>query len=253
MSLTNKTSISDYESYKNACQNAADNDDAFNIFKTNREYTTILEHANYDQGLGYIEYLNNTQLDLAKLPLLKSNDLQGGATLYSYPEPYGEISPSTLRYIKVLAELEQMFGSLEDKHIVEIGVGYGGQCKVINDYFKVSSYTLVDLPEALALSKRYLRDYNYSNVYYFEQKNLPQGKQYDLLISNYAFSECERTVQTEYINVLLKNSVHGYITFNNISQIFNVDSLSRSEFSNVFPCSEKPEIPLTGDNNIYYW
>lgn len=171
----------------------------------------------------------------------------------TYQEPYGQITPSTLRYTKVLAELEEMFGSLDDMNIVEIGAGYGGQCKIINDYFKPKSYTLVDLPEILTLDKRYLRKFGYKNILYRTQEELTNTKKYDLLISNYAFSECERSVQYDYIEKLLKNSSKGYLTYNNTSQIFNVDSINGVEFINVFPCLERAEIPLTGPNSIYYW
>lgn len=248
-----KTSVSDYMEYKQASLDAASNDEAFNNFKTNRYYTTILEHASYEQGLGYIDYINNTKFDFSKLPLLKTNDLQGNAQLKDYQEPYGQITPSTLRYIKVLVELEEMFGSLEGMDIVEIGTGYGGQCKIINDYFKLKSYTLVDLPEILTLNKRYLSKFNYKNIVYRTQEELTGNKKYDLLISNYAFSECERSVQNDYIEKILKNSSRGYITYNNISEIFNVDSINGVEFAKVFPCLEKAEVPLTGANSIYYW
>lgn len=248
-----KTSISDYLEYKKACLDAATDENAFNNFKTNPHYNTILEHTSYEQGLMYIDYINNTKFDFSILPLLKTNDLQGNAQIKDYAQPYDKISPSTLRYIKVLAELEETFDSLQGKDIVEIGGGYGGQCKIINDYFKPNSYTIIDLSEALALSKKYLSKFNYDNVYYQTQEELSENKKYDLVISNYAFSECERSIQNIYIEKIFKNSAKGYITFNNISHIFKVDSLTRAEFIENFNCLEKPEVPLTGDNNIYYW
>lgn len=251
--MTKKTSISDYDDYKKVCLEASLNDDVFNDFKNNNNYTAILEHTSYELGSSYINYINNTKFDFTKLDLIKKNDLLGGTRKRSYKSPYGLISPSTLRYTKVLAELEEMFGYLDNKHIVEIGGGYGGQCLLINEYFKPASYTLVDLPESLALSKKYLSHFNYENVFYCTQEELTSDKKYDLLISNYAFSECERSVQEDYIEKLFNNSLNGYITFNNICSIFNIDSLSRQEFVKSFPCLEKPEVPLSGDNNIYYW
>jgi hypothetical protein len=251
--MINKTSISDYEDYKNVCLKASLEDVIFDNFKNDLNYKAILEHTSYELGTAYINYIDNTKFNLDKLDLIKKNDLLGGTRLRNYKSPYGAISPSTLRYTKVLAELEEMFGSLDNKNIIEIGGGYGGQCLLINEYFKPASYTLVDLPEALALSKRYLRDFNHDNILYKTQEELVDNEKYDLLISNYSFSECDRSVQLDYIKKLLNNSSNGYITFNNISNIFNIDSLSRSEFIKAFPCSEKPEIPLSGDNNIYYW
>ena len=130
-----KTSISDYLEYKNVCLEASINDDMFNNFKRHPHYTPILEHTSYDLGLGYIKWLLENDFNTNKLEILKTNDEQGNAVLELYPEPFGYISPSSLRYIKVLIELEKLFGNLDNKNIVEIGVGYGGQCKLINDYF----------------------------------------------------------------------------------------------------------------------
>lgn len=247
-----KTSISDYKEYKEVCSEAAVNDEAFLNFRRHPQYTPILEHTSYDLGKGYINWLMKNNFDINQIEKIKLNDLKGGAILEQYDEPFGQICPSTLRYTKVMHELELMFGSLSDKHIIEIGVGYGGQCKIINDCFKPASYTLVDLPEVIALSERYLRDSEYNNVHYYTQENLPDRK-YDLVISNYAFSECERSIQMGYVNDVLKKSENGYITFNTISHLFNIDSLSKEEFQTLMNCSEKGEEPASGANCIFYW
>jgi hypothetical protein len=248
-----KTSISDYKEYKEICLNASIDDEVFTHFRRNHNYTPILEHTSYDLGKGYIEWLMQNNFDVTKIDKLKLNDAQGGAILEQYDEPFGQICPSTLRYTKVMHELELMFGSLDNKNIIEIGVGYGGQCKIINDCYKPSSYTLVDLPEVTALSQRYLKDSNYNNVKYYTQDQLPTDIEYDLVISNYAFSECERSIQMGYVNDVLKKSKNGYITFNTISHIFNIDSLLKEEFQILMNCSEKGEIPASGANCIFCW
>jgi len=247
-----KTSISDYKEYKDVCLNAANDNESFINFRRHPQYTPILEHTSYDLGKGYIEWLMKNNFDVNQIEKIKLNDLEGGAILEQYDEPFGQICPSTLRYTKVMHELELMFGPLNGKNIIEIGVGYGGQCKIINDCYKPASYTLVDLPEVIALSKRYLTSSNYDNVHYFTQENLPD-KEYDLVISNYAFSECERSIQMGYVNDVLKKSKNGYITFNTISHLFNVDSLSKEEFQTLMNCSEKGEQPASGANCIFYW
>jgi len=247
-----KTSISDYKEYKDVCLNAANDNESFINFRRHPQYTPILEHTSYDLGKGYIEWLMKNNFDINQIEKIKLNDLEGGAILEQYDEPFGQICPSTLRYTKVMHELELMFGPLNGKNIIEIGVGYGGQCKIINDCYKPASYTLVDLPEVIALSKRYLTSSNYDNVHYFTQENLPD-KEYDLVISNYAFSECERSIQMGYVNDVLKKSKNGYITFNTISHLFNVDSLSKEEFQTLMNCSEKGEQPASGANCIFYW
>jgi len=249
-----QTSISDYDQYRNACLEAATSNEKFSTFKRNPHYTEILEHTSYHAGRDYAEFILKSSFNFNKLGLLKSNDTQGNAAIEEYPSPFGYISPSTLYYIKVLADLENMFGSLDGMNIVEIGVGYGGQCKIISDYFKPASYTLVDLAEPLALAKRYHRDYRYENIKYLTQDKLPSDATYDLLISNYAFSECARPVQLDYIDKVIAKSKKGYILYNDISSRFGIDSLSKQEFTDLITCSEKPEEPLSGHNNcILYW
>lgn len=249
-----KTSISDYEEYRNACLEAATNDEKFNVFKQNPAYTEILEHTSPQIGASYADYILKTKFDFSKLNKIKSNDSQGGAYVIEYSEPFGFISPSTLYYTKILAELEEMFGSLDGLNIAEIGIGYGGQCKVIHDYFKPASYTLVDLPEPVKLAERYHRDFNYKGIKYLTQDLLPLDMEYDLVISNYALTECARPIQLEYLDKVVKKSKKGYIAYNEISGGFGVDSLSKQEFTSLITCSEKPEEPLTGNNNcILYW
>ena len=248
-----RTSISDYKEYKEICLNASIDDEVFTHFRRNHNYTPILEHTSYDLGKGYIEWLTQNNFDVNQIEKIKLNDLQGGAILEQFDEPFGQICPSTLRYTKVMHELELMFGAFDGKNIIEIGVGYGGQCKIINDISKPASYTLVDLPEALALSKRYLSDSNFTNINYLTQDQLSTDKEYDLVISNYAFSECDKSIQIGYVNDVLKKSESGYITFNTISHLFNIDSLSKDEFQTLMNCSEKGENPASGANCIFYW
>ena len=62
------------------------------------------------------------------------------------------VSPTTLRYLKVANDLETLFSSLDGLRICEIGVGYGGQCRVLDAMFAVKSYTLVDLRPVLELA-----------------------------------------------------------------------------------------------------
>jgi len=50
----------------------------------------------------------------------------------------------------------ELFGLLDDAKIVEIGGGYGGQCKIIYDCFEPISYLMIDLGELLKLQEKYL-------------------------------------------------------------------------------------------------
>ena len=253
-----QSSISDTYKYKNACQMAALHDLDFNSFKRNPEYNAILEHVSEDQGRLYRQHIDTYFPDyLCKLDQFKENDKHGSPVVYEY-EGIGRISPTTLRYIKVLSDLRQLFGTLDTFNIIEIGVGYGGQCKVISDFFNINKYYLVDLNEALNLADKYLKKLNVKNVRIvrpLEITTLDQG--FDLIISNYAFTELSRDIQELYLNKILLRSAHGYITCNFVSKEFGIDSFSGTELQQrlgFFNIKRLEEFPLTHkDNAIFFW
>lgn len=244
----------DYNAYLKVCQEAAENDEVFKDFKRHPDYTPILEHVSFSQGLGYLEEINQNFPYLLKyINRFATNDTLGNPYIYYYGELGISISPTTLRYIKVLGDLMNLFGCLNGIDIVEIGVGYGGQCKIIYDWAKPKSYTLIDLSESLVLSGKYLKRQ------YLKQQDLdtiilrnaddPSEIHYDLCISNYAFTEIGRNYQNFYAEKIIKNSNKGYITCNFIAS----ENLTKEEIfalkSNFTVYQEKP---LTGDGNLIY-
>jgi len=245
-----QTSISDYDEYKKICQIASENDEIFKTFKQNLEYKEILEHASKSQGDGYVSrILELNTLNLEKLNIFKTNNEQGTPDLFDYPEPFGSTSPSTLRYINVLSDLVYHFGDLTNISIIEIGVGYGGQSKIIQDYFNIKEYNFVDLPEVLNLTKRYLKKYNYDNLHFLDFNNLPD-KKYDLIISNYAITECSKDIQDLYLEKIIANSTNGYITGNDIGKCFNINNYNKNEWSQKIKNSKLfDEIPMTHHDN----
>lgn len=249
-----KTSISDTPNYRNICLNFSKHDNLFEKFKQDPNYTQILEHTSKIQAIEYISCIKNSKLDLSKIDKFRENDEQGSPSIEYYGDPlFDGISPSTIRYIKTLSDLVNTFKNLDGKKIIEIGVGYGGQCKLINDYFDIQSYHLIDLPEVLELSEKYLNKYNYSNISYGGELL----NEYDLIISNYAITECDKNIQIKYIDDIISKSRHGYITANYISEVFNINSLSKEEFIkriNKDPLYINSEYPLTFSGNcVMIW
>ena len=253
-----QSSISDTYKYKNACQMAALDDLVFNSFKRNPDYNAILEHVSEDQGRQYKQHIDTYFPEYhGKLKQFKENDAHGSPVVFEY-KGIGRFSPTTLRYIKVLSDLRHLFGSLDNFNIIEIGVGYGGQCKVISDFFNINKYYLVDLEEALNLADKYLKKLNVKNVEIVKPLDVTSlDKQFDLIISNYAFTELSKSTQELYLNKILHRSSHGYITSNFVSKEFNIDSFSLDLLKNklnAFDLRTLEEIPLTHkDNIILFW
>jgi hypothetical protein len=243
-----------YDKYLKVCKEALLNEEVFGKFKQFPNYRAILEHVSYEQGLGYINEIKKDSPELLRL-LSKfcENDAIGNPNVFYYAEIDRVISPTTLRYIKVLSDLRKYFGDLQGMNIVEIGVGYGGQCKIINDLFKFKSYTLVDLPIVQQLAVKCLDKHKVKNVTIWQSGvNL---KLYDLCISNYAFTEIDRKYQEIYKSQIIDRSDRGYITCNFLDQRPQEEAFSKLE---IITMKDKflviPEIPLTASHNmIYLW
>ncbi|NNG04035.1 MAG: putative sugar O-methyltransferase [Inquilinus sp.] len=243
------SSLSDQRGYKDLCYAAANDPKVFATFRRSAAYNAILEHVDAEQGKQYLSIINDRYPHLLDhLDRFKSNDRDGAPLLVEYPET-GAISPTTLRYIKVLGDLERLFGSLSTLHIVEIGAGYGGQCKIINDYERFEAYTIIDLPEALALSRRFLaaHDIGAPKVRFVAAEDCGTAIAADLVISNYAFTECNRAAQTAYLHNILLRSPRGYMSCNVAG---HGRPMSRRELRRAIPGAEElPEEPLTHKRN----
>ena len=131
------------------------------------------------------------------------------------PGLLGLIDIGIFRYALVLYNLDAKFGTLDNLNIVEIGGGYGEQCKVINDIYNFNSYTFYDLSETNNVIEKYLSNFDITGeVKYKTQSDLLDDNQsYDIVISNYAFSELNKDTQDLYIKNLLSKCKGGYITY----------------------------------------
>lgn len=246
-----RTSSSDTDAYKGIVKRALSDESVFAVFKRDRNYTKVLEHVSYELGYKYLQIIkrDNPQL-MEKIDEFKKNDLLGSPNKYYY-EGIGDISPTTLRYIKVLSDILKMNIDLNNKDIIEIGPGYGGQCLIISMYFKYHSYCLVDLASPLFLARKYLKLHNISNLLFREMHHLKDDTEYYFALSNYAFTECNNKIQDVYFEKVFKNSHHGYITVNSPDELSEVDQYKKEDIINLFNWSDiQNEDPLTSKNNI---
>jgi putative sugar O-methyltransferase len=252
--VNRRTSVTDERAYTDVCEQAARDPAVFATFRRHPAYVRALEHVTRDKGGEYLRIaLEQVPAFVPLLERFRENDRLGGPKTYEYGE-HGQFAPTTLRYVKVLSDLVTHFGSLDGFRIIEIGAGYGGQCAVTNVPFRPSSYALVDLEPCLALQNTYLSQLGVPNVRSMSADTLPTDGTYDLVVSNYAFSECVREVQEDYLARVLRRSSRGYLTCNWISPR-GFRSLSPDELLEAIPGSRfVPEIPKTAEENrIWVW
>ena len=160
-----------------------------------------------------------------------------------------------MRYLKVASDLKLLLGP-DLGPVAEIGCGYGGQTLVNNQLLDVHSARLFDLPFVNKLIDRYLNAHLLKGAYFTTVINKEEPHDYDLVISNYAFSELPKMLQLAYVKKVLAKSKRGYLTMN--SGLGNARSTAKSsieELKQLLPEFKLiEEEPLTANQNyIIIW
>lgn len=245
-----RTSISDTSQYTAICRAAQSDDAAFRDFKRHPAYTEILEHVSFDLGRRYLQIIEASYpFLLPYFDRFKINDQLGNPITFDYGK-YGKFSPTTLRYIKILGDIITKFGLTQATSIVEIGGGYGGQCVVINQYIKPSAYVIYDLPDVVGLQKKYLGKLAVEA----DARSAITPCNFDLCISNYAFSECDKPVQDQYLDGVISKSRCGYMLCNFVSDLFNLRSHTAAELlGRIAGSNQEEETPFVFKGNKLIW
>ena len=251
-----RTSITDNAAYPQFCYAASRNDEIFANFKRYDVYRRVLEHTSVEIGEEYLKKVlepSRLQFTTNEWKDFQLNDTVGNAEVHPYRLNGNElsISPSTLRYVKVLSDIINWFSIDKIKTVAEIGIGYGGQCRLLTSHLPLKQYWLFDLPEVLELAERFLdRIDPFEGIRYVNGKHIYNETDYDLVISNYAFSELTRAVQKMYLDKIILRSTAGYITWNSLSRD-SLDGYSADELIRLIPnASVRQEEPLTHPNNL---
>lgn len=247
-----QTSITDRPSYLDICRLAVQNDEVLKSFKRCREYRLVLEHVSRVQGEEYFEFIKSDQEILQNLIEISSKEI-GNPITYFF-EGIGQISPTQIRYAKILSDIRSYFNKNRFSSVVEVGVGNGGQAVHLCRDLEVLNYYFVDLPEVLELTKKTIAPYNLNTNLHFVSPEKVRPEKADLFLSNYAFSELKKPIQDLYFEAYVKNSKFGYMLYNHIHDSQN-ESYSVFEIQKMIPNSIiLPETPKTyPDNYLIIW
>lgn len=178
------------DKYLAACKEAATNDYAYKTFMNSPPIKKIFCHTTNEILSSYAEKIKGV--------------------FYS-DEKYA------VQYYSIMLDLHAIFGSLDGLKICEIGGGYGGQAAIICSQFTPACYHIIDLHEVTMLQNRYLRDKVLNTIP--KTFTEPIGTTYDLVISNYAYSEILEPTKSIYCNEILRKSKMGYITWNTVPDL----------------------------------
>ena len=199
-------------------------------FKSNTEYTEILENLGKYYGNLYLEQLKKQfpkffyKHKKYLIEVCEMNDLYGKPKLRPFTS-FIPCSATNLRYIlhSLLILTFMSNHKLNNLDIIEIGGGYGGLSLFmhkISPLFKINiiSYTIIDLPEISLLQKTYLDALDMSkNMNFYNINNYKNLKENSFLISNYAYSEISIELQQEYTEKILNPYIsYGFLVWNYI-------------------------------------
>lgn len=243
--------------YQSAVSSINSNPKVFKRFRQLYDYREILEHVDYTLGRKYLDVINANEKQIWKLlGDYYRNDLVGKPRRYNF-EGVGRISPTTLRYIAVATDIRREFGTSKLNRIAEIGGGYGGQALILNNLAMYDKYLIFDLPEVQTLIQRYLSSNGVTEVEFPQIGNI-DSENFDLVVSNYAFSELPRKIQNEYLDKVILKSRRGFMLMNSGEGNRTGRSegkISLEELIELIPNLQKiPEVPLTGpDNYLLVW
>jgi hypothetical protein len=220
-------------------------------------YRQILEHVNWELGGLYLERFTMLGGDRSEVYQAAVNDVIGHPRNYFYSN-FGWLNPTQIRYLTVKQEMENLFDMKSIETIGEIGCGFGGQFIAITRKFKIKEYHFFDLDAVQQIIRFYISHFTFDSKIIYPDIHAVTQKSFDLVISNYAFSELPKLVQMDYINKILLNSKRGYMIMN--SGDSNLTSrgqgkMSLTEIQALLPwIKTSKEIPLTGpDNYVIYW
>lgn len=260
-SAFSKTSRSDSDStpYSKYVKNVLVDENLYTKFRRDYSYRLILEHVGFKLGRSYLIRLNEDTIErYLNQPDLKKLSFTGSPRKFYFPR-LGWISPTVIRYLFVHQEIVRIFGKTHFKNVGEIGVGFGGQLVVSSSLNNIEKYSAYDLPEVLTLTRRIVNGIG-GKVVTFEEMKIDEvlPASYELVISNYAFSELPTDIQLDYIEKVLSRSERGYLTMNSGRSNYSGRSqgkLSLEQILHLLPeCEILEETPLTGpDNYILIW
>lgn len=198
--------------YLELCRLAVEADDeyVFANFRHLSPMNMIVENSPFKSGLEYYGCIKKHYPSLLSYfdEFLKSDNI---GSPYKYQIGPYYISPTTLRYIKTVGDLEKFFGPLDGMRIAEIGGGYGGLCKIIHDVYKPSKYIIYDIPEVQKLQRKFLENFSVTPIFYDSEFIAPP---IDLLIAMYSWSELSHDLQNEYLTNVISKAKSCYIMLN---------------------------------------
>lgn len=222
-----------------ACMLAAKDDGYFRSFRSYSAFQRVVEGTPKSGGVWNLKRLLSDKLFVDLIPVIQSSDTIGlplnmidvhlplSKSNVSKERAYS-LSPTTIRYANNAINCMKLFGKdvfNGGTDIYEIGSGYGGECKIFNDFstylFKKTlgkNWHIFDLKSSEGIIKRFLSVFGYKAKFKaLESIKIKSGSD-SLAISNAAFSEMNGSLLDDYFDNVIAKCGMGYFITNFESQ-----------------------------------
>ncbi len=226
--------VHDQQPFLQLCSDALEDQEIFNNIRSHPLYQIFMENFDEESARSCRDFLEKNRPDLLS-------------------QVSAQMSYSALRSAKILADLEQHFGSLAGFKILQIGADSGDLCQLITSQHRVGSYAIVDLPPCLSLTKKMLDIHDIQNIQYLLPEEI-KDQQYDLIISHYVFSELHSYFQKQYMDRCIRYAKRGYFVCRFPFRHEGVKAWTKEEMHHQFikrniSIQTFPEEPLTNQGN----
>lgn len=205
------------DAYRAKCLELANDDNLFKDFRRDPHYADVLEGFEPDVGNGALQEISRMGKEndfVERFSSFAKNDTVGNPQLLELPD-IGKMAPNTARYVGIAYEIAEYVEN--PKVIVEIGAGYGGMARMLTEFFDFDRYIIVDLPEALALTKKYLYHFpDFDKYVFLAPDQIEKIGAIDLFIADASLSECNADTQEKYINTYGVYAKHLFILYNTL-------------------------------------
>ena len=222
---------------------AAQDDMEFMRFRRADAMLKVVEGSPRTSGIWNLRRLMRSEKFRNCLPLLQATESIGlplNLIDFTVNNNVYSLNPTTLRYANNILNYLELFGEeiLDGTPIYEIGGGYGGECKVFNDFASTiysrnlsECYHIFDLQSSYALTSKYLSYFKYSTAF-LELDRMPpiDSARKGLVISNGAISEMRGGLLNDYIDKVIQPCTHGYFMTNFESHSLPFGGMSTHQF-----------------------
>lgn len=248
-----KLSRSSNKRYPEYCKIASEDNELFQNFRNNSSYTSVLEHVSPELSKDYYQALKNLNYsDDYIYSICKILDQPGNPKKIKYSDSTNELTGSSLRYLYTGLDIKSKLNITKKINVVEIGAGFGGQSVILDKIINIENYLFVDLKEVNLLIDRFLNNFKVNFNYSFKslEDDFQDNFEFDLIISNYAFSELPRNLQNLALNKIINKSRSGYMIVNSHNlekdfflkkyNFYTIDEL-KEIIPNLIAIEEKPQ------------